>query len=70
MNLVSSYKFGKNESWKIDIRWNLGSGFPFTQTQGFYENITFSNGINQTIFIDGELGIEYANLNEEDYLIP
>ena len=65
VNLVSSYKFGKNESWKIDIRWNLGSGFPFTQTQGFYENITFSNGINTDYTSsNGELGIEYTNLNE------
>ena len=65
VNLVSSYKFGKNESWKIDIRWNLGSGFPFTQTQGFYENITFSNGINTDYTSsNGDLGIEYANLNE------
>ena len=44
VNLVSSYSFGENNSWKVDIRWNLGSGFPFTQTQGFYENLTFSNG--------------------------
>ena len=65
VNLVTSYKFGKNESWKIDVRWNLGSGFPFTQTQGFYENITFSNGINTDYTsTNGDLGIEYANLNE------
>ena len=65
VNFVTSYKFGKNESWKIDVRWNLGSGFPFTQTQGFYENITFSNGINTDYTTtNGDLGIEYANLNE------
>ena len=46
VNFVTSYKFGKRDSWKADIRWNLGSGFPFTQTQGFYENLTFANGIN------------------------
>ena len=46
VNLVSSYSFGENNSWKVDIRWNLGSGFPFTQTQGFYENLTFSKGNN------------------------
>jgi len=65
MNFVTSYKFGKNESWKADIRWNLGSGFPFTQTQGFYENLTFSDGINTDYTsTNGELGIEYAELNE------
>ena len=65
INFVTSYKFGKNSSWKADIRWNLGSGFPFTQTQGFYENITFSNGINTNYTTEnGDLGIEYATLNE------
>ena len=65
MNFVTSYKFGKNDSWKADMRWNLGSGFPFTQTQGFYENLTFSEGINTDYTItNGELGIEYAELNE------
>jgi hypothetical protein len=64
MNFVTSYKFGENESWKADIRWSLGSGFPFTQTQGFYENLTFSNGINTNYTTtNGELGIEYAELN-------
>ena len=65
INFVTSYKFGKRDSWKADIRWNLGSGFPFTQTQGFYENLTFANGINTDYTTsNGELGIAYAELNE------
>ncbi len=64
-NIVMSYKFGENNSWKTDIRWNLGSGFPFTQTQGFYESLTFSEGINTDYTTNnGELGIVYADLNE------
>ena len=64
INFVSSYKFGSNDDWKIDGRWNFGSGFPFTQTQGFYENLTFSDGINTDYTSDnGSLGIEYAELN-------
>ena len=64
INLVTSYKFGNKEAWKADFRWNLGSGFPFTQTQGFYENLTFSDGINTDYTsVNGELGIEYADLN-------
>ncbi len=64
INFVTTYKFGKNNSWKTDFRWNLGSGFPFTQTQGFYENIPFTNGINTDYTtINGELGIQYAELN-------
>ena len=60
-----TYKFGKQASWKVDVRWNLGSGFPFTQTQGFYENLPFSQGINTNYIIEnGEIGIVYADLNE------
>jgi hypothetical protein len=65
VNFVTSYKFGKRNSWKTDFRWNLGSGFPFTQTQGFYENLTFSGGIGTDYTTaNGELGIEYADLNQ------
>ena len=65
INFVTSYTFGRDASWKADLRWNLGSGFPFTQTQGFYENLTFSDGINTNYTTtNGELGIEYAELNE------
>ena len=65
INLVSSFNFGKKDSWKADARWNLGSGFPFTQTQGFYENIPFSDGINTDYTSEnGELEIVYAELNK------
>lgn len=49
LNLVASYSFGKDLSWKADIRFNYGSGFPFTPTQGYYPNVPFSNiGTNYT----------------------
>jgi hypothetical protein len=44
-NVVVSYTFGKNRNWELDARWNLGSGFPFKPTGGFYENIPFTGGI-------------------------
>ena len=51
--------------WKTDVRWNLGSGFPFTQTQGFYENLNFQDGINTDYTsVNGDLGIQYAELNK------
>jgi len=65
VNLVASYSFGRNNSWKTDVRWNLGSGFPFTQTQGFYENLDFQDGINTDYTTtNGDLGIQYAELNK------
>ena len=65
INFIASYNYGKNKSWKTDLRWNLGSGFPFTQTQGFYEQISFSDGINTDYNSEnGNLGIIYSDLNE------
>jgi len=64
INFVSSYKFGKRDSWKSDLRWNMGSGFPFTQTQGFYENINFSQGINTDYTsANGSLNVNYDEVN-------
>lgn len=65
INLVSSYKFGFDKSWSLDARWNFGTGFPFTQTQGFYPLIDFDNGISTQYNEEtGELGIIYAGLNQ------
>ena len=70
INFVTSFTFGNDNSligngWKADARWNLGSGFPFTQTQGYYENIPFSGGINTDyITQNGELDVIYAGLNQ------
>ncbi|MFH1320436.1 MAG: carboxypeptidase-like regulatory domain-containing protein [Bacteroidota bacterium] len=65
INLVTSYTFGKDLNWEANLRWNLGSGFPFTETQGYYGNITFSDGINTDYTtINEELGIIYGELNQ------
>lgn len=65
VNLVATYKFGFDNSWSFDARWNFGTGFPFTQTQGFYPLLDFDDGINTTYNEEtGELGIIYADLNE------
>nr|MBA3706822.1 TonB-dependent receptor plug domain-containing protein [Bacteroidota bacterium] len=44
-NIVGSYIFGKDLNWEFDIRWNIGSGFPFKPTGGFYEDLNFTDGI-------------------------
>ena len=65
VNLVGSYAFGKDLVWTFDARWNLGSGFPLTQTTGFYENLTLQGGIGQDYQNEnGELGILYGGLNK------
>jgi hypothetical protein len=65
VNLVASYQFGKGYNWEFNVRWNYGSGFPFTQTQGFYESNTFGGSLNADYASsNGTLGIEYAPLNQ------
>ncbi len=43
VNLVGTYTFGKKRNLDLSIRWNFGSGFPFTPTQGYYPQIDFNN---------------------------
>jgi hypothetical protein len=45
-NIVASYMMGKNKNWELGIRWNIGSGFPYKPTGGFYEDLNFQNGVN------------------------
>lgn len=64
VNAVVSYNFGKAQLWQADVRWNFGSGLPFTQTQGFFEKPPLNNGINSNYTnANGDLGIIYAQLN-------
>lgn len=64
INLVTTYKLGKKQSWSISARWNLGSGFPFTKTAGFYEEVDFYHSLNYPYWQgNGSLGIIYDELN-------
>jgi len=65
LNIVGVYKFGSNLNWETSVRWNFGSGLPFTQNQGFYEHINFSNGINTNYTTaNGDLDLILADLNQ------
>ncbi len=65
VNLVGTMKFGKDDSWEVNGRWNFGSGFPFTKTAGFYEPIDFNDGISTdyTQYNSSNLGYQYDSLN-------
>ncbi len=75
INLVASYAFGKSKEkdktgqpkegvYKVTARWNLGSGLPFTQTQGHFELQNFQDGISTDYTTNnGELGTIYGELN-------
>ncbi|MFT5920567.1 MAG: hypothetical protein ACI9FU_002387 [Granulosicoccus sp.] len=63
VNLMASYTFGKNLDWEVGVRWNMGSGFPFTKTGGFYENVQVTSVGDDVIGQNGNLGVEYGELN-------
>lgn len=64
VNLVGTLKLGGLKQWEISARWNYGSGFPFTQTAGFYPYLTFTGGINTDVSTEEEsLGIIYDQIN-------
>lgn len=66
INFVASHAFGKKKVWEASMRWNLGSGLPFTQTQGYYQapNVTGGIGSDYISANNNQLGVLYAGLNE------
>lgn len=64
INILLSYNGGKDKDLEFSARFNFGSGFPFTQTQGFFNNIQFDQGIGTDILTqNGDLGILYGEIN-------
>ena len=75
VNLVAAYKIGHFEfatesgkpvrsrfndsKWEFSTRFTLGSGFPFTQTQGYFEKLDFVTNGSQSNYAqqNGQLGI-------------
>jgi hypothetical protein len=65
INLILTYTAGAKREWEFSGRWNFGTGFPFTQVQGFYEYYSFQDGINfDYTTTNGELGVLYGELNQ------
>lgn len=56
VNFLGTYNFGKKKDWEFSVRWNFGSAFPFTTTQGFYENVDFDQ-LLLTDFLTGNADI-------------
>ena len=64
INLMLSYAAGSRRQWEFSGRWNIGSGFPFTQVSGFYEQYQFENMNMDIVGAEGDLGIIYGELNK------
>ena len=63
INIVASYNLDKKKHWEASARWNFGSGFPFTPTQGFYQQLDLSNYMSTSIPTqNGQLGYVSGNL--------
>lgn len=45
INLVGNYLFGKNKDIEFSLRWNFGSGLPFTPTTGYFQGEPLSDGV-------------------------
>ncbi len=67
VNLVGTYLFGKKKDLELSIRWNLGSGLPFTPTAAYFQGETFSDGVG-TDYVNSNpssISSSLANLNSE-----
>jgi len=66
INFLSSMKLGKAYNWEVSIRYNFGSGFPYTPLGGNYEQIGFEGGINEDYTItNGDMNFLYGDYNSK-----
>ncbi len=56
VNAILGYQIDDKGDFNVNIRWNFGSGFPFTRTQGFYNNINS----------EGQVEFDYTQKNPAD----
>ncbi len=45
INLVGTYLFGKKKNTEVSLRWNYGSGLPYTPTSSYYQADNFAGGV-------------------------
>jgi len=66
-NFLATYSFGKKRLWEANVRWNYGSGFPFTPTAGNYEIMNFyEDGIGSDYTTaNGDVGVVYGAINSK-----
>jgi len=67
INLVGTYLFGSKKDLELSIRWNLGSGLPFTPTAGFYQPDNFSTGVttDYTSTNSSQVGLLLGDFNSK-----
>ncbi|MCB0642733.1 MAG: TonB-dependent receptor, partial [Phaeodactylibacter sp.] len=72
VNLLGTYTFGEKDAWELGVRWNYGSPFPFTQTQGFFSLINFiEQGLGtDPLTTNPPLGVIFADERNGGRLVP
>ena len=69
LNFVGTYALDKEQTWEVSLRYNFGTGFPFTPTRSFYRSQNFLDASNQGIVSfdytsnNGDLDVLYGELN-------
>jgi hypothetical protein len=59
--LVGTWTWGRKKEWEFAARWNYGSGFPFTQTRGFYSKYGYDQGVSTDIPRgNADIGVVYS----------
>lgn len=62
INALGTYSFGESGKWEASLRWNMGSGFPFTQTQAYYDKQNLGQGVgSDPLTNNGTIGIIYSD---------
>lgn len=63
LNLLGTYNIDEKGDFQFSARYNLGSGFPFTKTQGFYNYNAFFEGVGTDILggNPSEVGVIYSD---------
>lgn len=46
INLLATYDLDKQGTFQLSVRWNFGTGFPFTKTKGFYNFQDYLGGLD------------------------
>jgi hypothetical protein len=68
-NIVGTVYLDKQKNWEANVRWNYGSGFPFTPTVGYFAEQNFLDQFGRPAINydyttgNGEPGVIYGQLN-------
>lgn len=64
VNFLVNYDLDKKGTWQLSGRWNMGSGFPFTKTKGFYNYLDYLGGVSTNYQTENpeNVGVIYSDV--------